>query len=137
MEQRELQRQRSEAERARAILSRYFSPSVVERLAASDGRLNPDGERREATFLFTDLTGFTHLLESTRPELIVELLNDYIDGMARIRPCGGGMEYVYDYGIGHGGCVMPGTAPTWTAFNDDTPDSCDPEDCIVQWYQCQ
>jgi len=80
----ELQRQRTEAVLARATLSRYFSPSVVASLSSAEGQLKPKGERREATFLFTDLTGFTHLVESTPPDLIVELLNAYIDSMARI-----------------------------------------------------
>ncbi|WP_288903574.1 adenylate/guanylate cyclase domain-containing protein [uncultured Sneathiella sp.] len=80
----ELQRQRNEAEMARAALSRYFSPNVVKALSDTSEGLKPGGERREATFLFTDLTGFTHLVENTEPDVIVELLNSYIDGVARI-----------------------------------------------------
>jgi adenylate cyclase len=83
-EYRELRRQRLEAEVARATLARYFSPSVVEQLSAAEGPLTGQGERREATFLFTDLTGFTGLVESTPPDVIVDLLNDYINGMAKI-----------------------------------------------------
>ena len=83
-EYKEMQRQRAQAELARATLSRYFSPSVAERLSSTDGDVSPKGERREATFLFTDLTGFTGLVETTDPELIVELLNGYIDGMAQV-----------------------------------------------------
>ncbi|MDF1715760.1 MAG: adenylate/guanylate cyclase domain-containing protein [Antarcticimicrobium sp.] len=81
---RTLQREKAEAELARATLSRYFSPSVVNSLAQDANLMKPGGDRREATFLFTDLTGFTKLVESTDPDIIVELLNRYIDGVARI-----------------------------------------------------
>lgn len=80
----ELQRQKAEAEMARAALSRYFSPNVVKTLSSGSGQLKPGGERLEATFLFTDLSGFTPLVETTAADIIVELLNDYINGVAQI-----------------------------------------------------
>lgn len=80
----ELQRQKAEAEMARAALSRYFSPSVVKTLSGGAEQLKPGGERLEATFLFTDLAGFTPLVEATASDVIVELLNKYIDGVAQI-----------------------------------------------------
>ena len=81
---RALQRDKAEAELARATLSRYFSPKVVEALADSGGGAKLGGERLEASFLFTDLQGFTRLVEKTEPDIIVELLNGYLDGVARI-----------------------------------------------------
>jgi len=81
---RTLQREKAEAELARATLSRYFSPNVVASLATGEAQMNTGGERREATFLFTDLTGFTKLVEATAPDIIVELLNGYIEGIAKI-----------------------------------------------------
>jgi len=80
----ELQRQRNEAETARVALSRYFSPNVARSLSTESEHLKPGGERREATFLFTDLEGFTKLVETTPPDTTVELLNSYIDGVAKI-----------------------------------------------------
>lgn len=79
----ELRRQRAEAEEAKTRLSRYFSPSVARTLVAGHGDIDLTGERREATFLFTDLAGFTALVETAEPSLIVELLNPYLDGLAR------------------------------------------------------
>ena len=81
---RELNRQKTAAEAARAILAKYFSPNVVEALAGGAGISGLGGERREATFLFTDLSGFTSLVESTDSDTIVELLNGYLDGVAQI-----------------------------------------------------
>ncbi len=80
----ELQRQRSEAKLAQKTLSRFFSPSVAQAILTNDNQLMPSGEKRTATFLFTDLAGFTKLVEATEPKVTVELLNDYIEGIANI-----------------------------------------------------
>lgn len=79
-----LHRQKAEAEKARATLSRYFSPNIVKALADQPEFLNGGAERRLATFLFTDLADFTPLVESTAPDLVVELLNEYLDQVTRI-----------------------------------------------------
>lgn len=81
---RQLQRDKADAEKAQATLSRYFSPNVAEALAQNPGFLSPGGDRRFATFLFTDLTGFTSLVESTESDVIVSLLNEYLDHLAKI-----------------------------------------------------
>ncbi len=64
--------------------SRYLSPAIVELLIARPSELKVGGERRELTYLFTDLTDFTSLTEKSNPEVLVELLNKYIDGMCSI-----------------------------------------------------
>ena len=76
-----LRQARDEAERVRATLSRYFSPNVVDTLSAMPGRLEASGEWRNASLLFTDLANFTPLLESSAPDVIIEILNDYMDGV--------------------------------------------------------
>jgi len=78
---RKLKEEKLRAERAHATLSRYFSPTVVETLSHDPDFMNPKGEWRAATFLFTDLTGFTPLVESVESAVIVDLLNAYLDGM--------------------------------------------------------
>ena len=78
---RELRESRDEAERARATLSRYFSPNVVETLSRDADYLEASGAWRDATFLFTDLADFTPLVESSTSDLIVRILNDYLDGV--------------------------------------------------------
>ncbi|SLN73357.1 Adenylate cyclase 1 [Roseovarius albus] len=81
---RQLQREKAEAELARATLSRYFSPNVVKTLSEGTGEIEAGGKRCEATFLFTDLAGFTPLVEATDSDTIIALLNDYIEGVARV-----------------------------------------------------
>jgi adenylate cyclase len=81
---RESQRRQAEAERARSILARYFSPNLANHLAVHPDCLELGGERRELTFLFTDLTDFTPLVESREAALIVQVMNEYLGGMSHI-----------------------------------------------------
>ncbi len=72
------------AERARANLSRYFSPNLAEHLATNPRTFELGGERREMTFLFTDLASFTTLVEQLDPAVVVALMNEYIGGISGI-----------------------------------------------------
>ncbi len=76
--------ERAAAERARANLSRYFSPNLADHLAAHPDTLELHGERRDLSFLSTDLADFTPLVEQLDPTIVVSLMNDYIGGIARI-----------------------------------------------------
>jgi len=80
----ELRRSRESAVQARASLARYFSPNLAEQLVRSPDSLNLDGERRDLTFVFTDLAGFTPMVEASDPRQVIPLLNEYLDGMTRI-----------------------------------------------------
>lgn len=78
------QRRQQEAERARAQLSRYFSPSLADSLAAAADGIDLGAQRRVVTSLFTDIQGFTTLAEGLEPSLIGPLLNEYLVGMTEI-----------------------------------------------------
>ncbi|MGM4964577.1 adenylate/guanylate cyclase domain-containing protein [Tardiphaga sp. 1201_B9_N1_1] len=81
---RDARRRQTEAERARASLSRYFSPQIASRLAADTESNGMEVHRRNVATIFTDITGFTSLVESTPPETLGVLLNDYMGGMTEI-----------------------------------------------------
>src|SRR5215218_4774716 len=81
---REARRRQLAAERAHASLSRYFSPNLAERLASDAQGLDLGGQRREIATLFTDVTGFTTLVETLDPEVLEPLLNDYLAGMTEV-----------------------------------------------------
>ena len=81
---REARRRQAEAERAHASLSRYFSPQIASRLASDGDSNGMEVHRRDVATIFTDITGFTSLVETTRPELLGELLNEYMGGMIEI-----------------------------------------------------
>jgi len=79
---REARRRQAEAERAHASLSRYFSPQIAASLA-SDGN-GMDVHWREIATIFTDITGFTSLVETAAPEVLGALLNEYVGGMTDV-----------------------------------------------------
>ncbi|MDB5512790.1 MAG: adenylate/guanylate cyclase [Enterovirga sp.] len=81
---REARRRQSHAERAHASLSRFFSPNLAERLASDPSGLDLGGQRREVASLFTDIAGFTTLVESLDPAILAEILNQYLGEMTGI-----------------------------------------------------
>src|SRR5262245_19745381 len=66
-------------QRIRETFGKYVSESVASALLreTGDGRL--EGETREATVLFTDIDGFTTLSEHVAPEVLIEVLNEYLE----------------------------------------------------------
>lgn len=65
----------------RSAFSRYVAPSVVARLDKDPDLLVLGGERREVTFMFTDLAGFTTMSEQLTPSELADLINEYLDGV--------------------------------------------------------
>ncbi len=63
------------AERARANLSRHFSPNMVDMLANTDQPLGA-GRSQEAAVLFADIRGFTSYAETHAPEEALTLLRE-------------------------------------------------------------
>jgi len=81
---REARERQAAAERAHASLSRYFSPNLAQRLASDTEALDLRGQRREIATLFTDIAGFTTLIETLEPDVLGPLLNDYLVGMTDV-----------------------------------------------------
>ncbi len=81
---REARRRQSAAERAHALLSRYFSPNLAQQLASDTDAIDLGGQRREIATLFTDIASFTTLVEALEPNVLGPLLNDYLTGMTDI-----------------------------------------------------
>ena len=74
---------RIEAERARANLSRYVSPGLVDTLASKDEPFGPPREQ-EIGVLFADLRRFTTLSEQLSPAEVMELLRDFHSRMDKV-----------------------------------------------------
>ena len=68
----------------RTAFSKFISPAVVDQMVADPSRLELGGERRDVTCLFTDLAGFTSMVEKSDPAVVLPLLNEYFEGMCRI-----------------------------------------------------
>src|SRR5260370_14778681 len=81
---REARRRQTEAARAHASLSRYFSPQIAARLAAIGDSDGMTVHWREGATIFTDVTSFTSLVETAAPEVLGELLNEYRGGMTDV-----------------------------------------------------
>jgi adenylate cyclase len=77
-------RLRKEKREIRRVLRHYVAPAVIRNLEADPKRLRLGGERREVTYIFTDVANFTPLSEKMAPEKLVPLLNAYLDGMYKI-----------------------------------------------------
>jgi adenylate cyclase len=94
---RDLDRRRAAAERARANLSRYFSPHFASVLAERDEPLGAV-RRQNVAVLFADIVGFTRMAERMTPEAVVTLLRQFHERMtAQIFACGGSVEkYIGD-----------------------------------------
>ncbi|MBV9907272.1 MAG: response regulator [Hyphomicrobiales bacterium] len=96
---REMDRQRMAAERARNNLSRYFSPNLVQLLAAQDEPLGA-GRRETVAVLFADMVGFTRMAEVMAPEDVLELLREFHARMtAQIFASGGIVDQYMGDGI--------------------------------------
>jgi adenylate cyclase len=96
---REMERQRMAAERARNNLSRYFSPNIVELLAARDEPLGA-GRRETVAVLFVDIVGFTRIAEVMAPEDVLALLREFHTRMtAQIFASGGTVDQYMGDGI--------------------------------------
>ena len=53
----------------------YLDPRQVKQLQDNPSLLKLGGEKKEATFLFTDVRGFTSLSEKLEPEEVTEIMN--------------------------------------------------------------
>ncbi|MEM9043695.1 MAG: adenylate/guanylate cyclase domain-containing protein [Pseudomonadota bacterium] len=68
----------------RTAFSHYLAPELVAELVEDPTALRLGGERREMTFIFTDIAGFTGMSERLPPEELTSLLNRYLEGMSEI-----------------------------------------------------
>jgi adenylate cyclase len=68
----------------RDTFGRYLSTEVVEELLGSPAGLKMSGEKREVTFLVSDLRGFTSLTSSLSPHQVIEIMNRYFEQMVEI-----------------------------------------------------
>jgi class 3 adenylate cyclase len=77
-----------ERERERDVFGRVVSPAVREKLLA--GQLALGGETRRVTVLFSDIRGFSTMVETMTPQQAVGFLNEYLSLMAEaVQPWGG------------------------------------------------
>ncbi len=76
----------------------YLDPRQVKQLQDNPSLLKLGGEKKEATFLFTDVRGFTSLSEKLQPEQVTELMNQALTIQSNAVQEHGGMvdKYIGD-----------------------------------------
>ena len=83
----------------------YLSPDMVNELQKNPDLLKLGGERKDMTFMFMDIVGFTpiseHYKNNDDPEGLVVLINTYLDRMTKIVLKNGGTIDKY-----MGDCIM-------------------------------
>lgn len=67
----------------KAAFGRYVAPAVLGEILKAPESLRLGGVRREMTVLFSDLRGFTGLVETLSPEAVQAMLNAYFTRMTR------------------------------------------------------
>lgn len=64
--------------------SKYVSPAVVAAIVKEPNALHLGGEKRELTCVFTDVEGFTSFSEQLAPEVLADVLNEYLNGLCEL-----------------------------------------------------
>ena len=79
-------------------LSKYFSPQVYDSIFSGELDVKIQTQRKPLTVFFCDLQGFTHLTEKLEPEILTEILTEYLTAMSRIAINWGGTidKYIGD-----------------------------------------
>jgi len=67
-----------------SAFSRYLAPSIVKELIDNPSALAIQSKKRELSFIFTDIEGFTTLSEKLPVTELSELLNLYLEGMCSV-----------------------------------------------------
>ena len=71
-----------EKRQLRHAFSRYVSSTVVDKIIKDPESLKLGGTKRILTVLFSDIKGFTSYSEKLDPQMLVSILNRYLDSMS-------------------------------------------------------
>ena len=79
-------------------LSKYFSPQVYESIFSGDLEVKIETRRKRLSVFFSDIKGFSELTERLEPEILTELVTNYLTEMTKIAIAHGGTvdKYIGD-----------------------------------------
>ncbi len=106
----------SDEKRLKNTMYRYMTQELAEQLLQSgDAKLG--GDRKEVSILFSDIRGYTNLVESMEAEEVVNLLNQYFSSMvdAIFKHKGTLDKYIGDAIMGVFGSPVPLPDHSWRA----------------------
>jgi class 3 adenylate cyclase len=85
---------RQHAERAlqnsRDLIRRYVPPAVANRIIEGEEAEIDTPQRRRLTVFFSDIVGFTDIADRVEPEVITQVINEYLSAMSKIVDTHGG-----------------------------------------------
>jgi class 3 adenylate cyclase len=85
---------RQHAERAlqhsRGLIRRYVPPAVANRIIAGEEAEIDTPQRQRLTVFFSDVVGFTDVADRVEPEVITQVINEYLSAMSKIVDAHGG-----------------------------------------------
>lgn len=66
------------------MMERFLPPQLIGELYKKNANIEPGGESRKVTVLFSDIRSFTSISESMAAKEVVKVLNDYLSAMTDI-----------------------------------------------------
>jgi class 3 adenylate cyclase len=87
-------------QRSRALIQRYIPPAVANRIIAGHEVEIDTPTRRRLTVFFSDIVGFTDIADRVEPEVITQVLNEYLSSMSKtVNASGGTLNEISGDGI--------------------------------------
>ncbi len=79
-----LKEKNTKLEKISTRLAKYLSPQIYKNIFETESEHSNDYKRKKLTVFFSDIKGFTDLSDSLDPDLLAELVNDYLSAMTDI-----------------------------------------------------
>ena len=79
-----LKKKNTKLEKISNRLAKYLSPQIYKNIFETESEQTNDYKRKKLTVFFSDIKGFTNLSDSLDPDLLAELINDYLSAMTDI-----------------------------------------------------
>lgn len=85
-----IQMQQRQLANSRDAIRRYVPPAVAQRIIRGESASVEAPLRRRVTILFCDIVGFTDIADRVEPEVITQVLSDYLSAMSSLVDTAGG-----------------------------------------------
>ena len=79
-----LKEKNTKLEKISKRLAKYLSPQIYKNIFEAESEQTNEYKRKKLTVFFSDIKGFTDLSDSLDPDLLAEIINDYLSAMTDI-----------------------------------------------------